>query len=285
MLRLWLSAIIFAVFSPISLGQTESSDKICPAPLVVHLDLHAPSAFALESGQISGMDAELTKTILAHIGCEVSWHTRPMTGARILQRLEQGKIDVMVRASKTPDRESYAFFSRPYRSEIVGVFALKQNNLSSSLTLAEGLDKNLRLIGPASGWYGEEFERLRVKWKARDMYTAYPNAEIATKMLFAKSKRGDLVLADADIFYHYLGEERKALVNRIGPWFRLVPTHLMFSKKTVSDGLIQAVDKSIEQLCDNGTLLKIQSTFRPTEARSDGSILGKCKGQSASSSD
>ena len=165
MLRLWLSAIFFAVFSSISLGQTESIDKICPYPLVVHLDLHAPSAFPLESGQITGMDAELTRTILAHIDCDISWHTRPMTGARILQRLEQGKIDVMVRASKTPERASYAYFSRPYRSEIVGVFALKQNNFPAGMTLSQGLEKNLRLIGPASGWYGEEFERLRADWK------------------------------------------------------------------------------------------------------------------------
>ena len=89
---------------------------------------------------------------------------------------------------------------------------------------------------------------------------------------------GDLVLADADIFYHYLGSDRKELVSRVGPWFRVVPTHLMFSKKTVSDKLIRAVDESIEQLCNDGTLLKIQSAFRPMEAQSDGSVLRKCKG-------
>ena len=79
----------------------------------MHLDLRAPSAYLDNSGQVVGMDTLLTQRILTQAGCQIRWHLTPMTGARILRSLQQGKFDVMIRASKTPKRQQYTFLVKP----------------------------------------------------------------------------------------------------------------------------------------------------------------------------
>ncbi len=241
----------------------EAADVRCDKTLSVHLDLHPPSAFLDDNDQVTGMDALLTQRILTRAGCKVRWHFTPMTGARILRSLQQGEFDVMVRASKTDARQQYAYFSEPYRHEVVALFSRKQLKLPAAFTMADALNQGLRLIGPASGWYGDEFEALRSKWQKKGFYTAYPDAARATDLLFAEPSRGDLVLVDADIFFYYLGEERYDQINLVGNNVLITPALLMFSHGSLDQTDLSAINHAIVQLRQTGELTAIEKSYRP----------------------
>ncbi|GAB3023600.1 hypothetical protein GCM10027098_19740 [Bowmanella dokdonensis] len=244
-----------------------AADKPCDKLLRVHLDLHAPSAY-LDGERILGMDAELVEAILTRAGCRIQWHTVPMTGARILKSLQDGRIDMMIRASKTPRRLQYAYFTRPYRQEVVGLFRRHTTELPSTLTLEQAWQTKLRLIGPASGWYGEEFERYRQQWQQTNLYTAYPDAAVATELLFAHPSRGELLWVDADIFYHFLGPGRRQKVRLLDNYLLNSPAMLMITKSSINSQDLQAINRAIFELSHQGKLSAIEERYRPPELRS-----------------
>lgn len=241
----------------------EAVEIRCDKTLTVHLDLHPPSAYLNDDGQVAGMDAMLAQRILTQAGCKVNWHLVPMTGKRILKSLQQGEFDVMIRASKTIKRQKYAYFSEPYRDEIVGLFSRKQLKLPPIFSMADALEQELSLIGPVSGWYGDKFEILRTKWKEDGSYTAYPDAERATELLFVEPSRGDLLLVDADIFYLHLGKERYEQVKLVGNNLHISPASLMFSHKSLEKSDLIAINQAILLLKQTGELKAIENSYRP----------------------
>ncbi len=241
----------------------EAAESRCDKTLTVHLDLHAPSAYLDSNGQVAGMDALLAQRILTQAGCQVRWHTIPMTGERILRSLQQGKFDVMIRASKTAERQKYAYFSAPYRDEVVGVFSRKQLKLPSTFSMVDVLEQKLRVIGPVSGWYGDKFELLRSKWKQEGYYTAYPDAKRATDLLFIEPSRGHLLLVDADIFYFHLGKERYEQVKLVANNLQISPALLMFSQKSLEKSDLVAINQAILLLQQTGELKAIENNYRP----------------------
>lgn len=243
------------------------AEPICPQPLRVHLDLHAPSAYLGAQGELQGMDTEQVKLILQQAGCSWRFSTTPMTGARILKSLQQGDIDVMIRATDTADRQQYAWFSIPYRQELVALFSRRQQMLPVPFSYAAALSQGLTMIGPASGQYDAEFEHYRPLFKAQNLYTPYPDAFVGTELLFATPGRGDLLLVDADIFYHQLGTARLAQIQLVAGSLTITPAHLMFSKKTVSESTVTAINRAIRILRRDGRLAKIEQSYRPTQLR------------------
>jgi polar amino acid transport system substrate-binding protein len=241
------------------------AESICPEPLRVHLDLHAPSAYLGAQGELQGMDIEQVKLILQQAGCSWRISTTPMTGARILKSLQHGDIDVMIRATVTLDRQQYAWFSIPYRQELVALFSRRQQMLPVPFSYAAAFSQRLTLIGPASGQYDAEFERYRPLFKAQNLYTPYPDAFVGTELLFATPGRGDLLLADADIFYHQLGTARLAQIQLVAGSLTVTPAHLMFSKKTVSAATVAAINHAIQILRRDGRLAAIEQSYRPTQ--------------------
>lgn len=259
-------ALIFTLFMlPWAAHATAAAaaDAVCPKPLRVHLDLHAPSAYHDADGQLRGMDVELVNAIMLAAGCQWRWHVTPMTGARIVKSLQDGEIDLMIRASKNPDRERFARFSQPYRQEVVGLFARTRSDLPEQLTLADALRLGLRMIGPASGWYGIEFEQYRNRFKQQKRYTAYPDAQVGTELLFATPSRGDLVLIDADLFYHFIGPDRIMDIRLASSQLHVTPAHLMASQKTVNLATMAALNKAIRRLQQSGELQRLEQSYRP----------------------
>jgi len=241
----------------------ESAEARCDKTLTVHLDLHAPSAYLDSNGQVAGMDAMLAQRILTQAGCKVEWHLIAMTGERILRSLQQGKFDVMIRASKTVQRQEYAYFSEPYRDEIVGLFSRKQLELPPTISMVDALGQQIRLIGPVSGWYGDKFEVLRSELKKKGDYTAYPDAKRATELLFIEPSRGNLLLVDADIFYLHLGKERHEQVKLVGNNLHISPASLMFSKSSLEKSDLIAINQAILLLQETGELKAIENSYRP----------------------
>lgn len=255
---------LYLLLSLLVLGSSVvASEALCNKELKVHLDLHAPSAYLNDQQRVVGMDADMANLILTEAGCQISWHLLPMTGARIIRSLQDGEFDVMVRASNTAERREYAYFSQAYRQEVVGLFSHKRDGLPASLTLEQAQAEGRRLIGPASGWYGEHFQRLRARWQELNLYTPYPDAAKATELFFARPSRGELVLVDADIFFQNLGPDRYDSVVLNGSSLIVTPAHLMIRKGALDTTDLAAINQAIETLLKEGRLQQLENRYRP----------------------
>lgn len=240
---------------------TEAND--CPTKMRVQLDLAAPASFLGEKGQVAGMDVEMAQAILAEAGCQIEWVTEPMSIERALRLLREGRIDAMTRMSFRTERTRYAHFSEAYRQEVIGLFALEDTPLLAFKTLAEAYEQQVRLIGPASGYFGEEFQVLREPWLASGRMTAYNSATKAARLLFTKPRRGDMILIDADVFYHTISATESKQVLNAGDWLRIAPVHIMFSQQSVSAALVERVNAVIRQRLQRGALAEIERRYRP----------------------
>ncbi len=235
----------------------------CLRGLTVHIDLDAPSSFKMANNDLVGMDVDMLERIAADVKCQIRWHTDEMSGARVLRSIEEGQFDAIIRASLTNDRLRYAHFSIPYRDEVVGLYALRSTQLVAFNNLNEAFRKGLRMIGPAAGFYGEEYDALREPWQQSGRMTQYKNPVTATQLLFIKPPRGDLLLVDADVFFHHVGKQRVDLVFNPANWLRITPAHIMFSKKTVAESTVKRIDSAIQSLQQQGVLMAIEKRYRP----------------------
>ena len=74
----------------------------------------APCSFKLPIGEISGFNSELIRAALTGLNCEARFVE--LLWARALRELEQGRLDILPGGLLTPEREKFAYFSRPVKS-------------------------------------------------------------------------------------------------------------------------------------------------------------------------
>lgn len=244
------------------LASTAGAD-ICPNKIRVQLDLAAPTSYLDAQGAIAGMDVEMLQLILREAGCEIEWTFESMSIERALRQIQGGDVDVITRMSNRPERRRYAHFSEVYRQEVLGLYALKETPLPEFSTLAEAYEKGVRLIAPGAGFFGEELQQVRERWLASGRMTAYDSATYASRLLFTKPRRGDMILIDADVFHHFISDTETEQVVNVGDWLLISPTHIMFSKKTISAELVERINTVIREHRNRGTLAAIERRYRP----------------------
>lgn len=111
----WL-AIVATALAIVSWG----SSALAACELRFGWEPYVPYQFAGAGGEVTGADIVLMRELAAAIGCEVVFKELPW--ARQLLELENGAIDVVMSASRTPERAEYALFSMPYRRAEMAIF-------------------------------------------------------------------------------------------------------------------------------------------------------------------
>ena len=112
-----------------------------------------------ENGKLQGLDVELITAISKIANCNLTWRKLPWK--RHLLEIENGRIDLATGASKNPEREEYAYFSLPYRTESVVLFVRKgETHLFPFENIKDIMNTQFRL-GTTLGYdYGEAFAEL-----------------------------------------------------------------------------------------------------------------------------
>ena len=95
----------------------------CYDGLTVHYSNWPPYHFADEQGNATGLDVEILKHALQVAGCKYDMQFIPWK--RALNALQHGSLDIGIAASKSPERETYGWFSVPYRTEQMVMFMRK----------------------------------------------------------------------------------------------------------------------------------------------------------------
>ncbi|GAB4194133.1 MAG: transporter substrate-binding domain-containing protein [Wenzhouxiangellaceae bacterium] len=210
------------------------------------------------NGEVQGLDIELVSAMAEGAGCELEFERGEWS--QLLQFLQDGRIDLLAGATMVEERESYARFSNPYRTETftlhVGADAVLQGNDLNAL-----LDNGFRL-GLTEGYiYGPQITVLQ------------DNPLMATRIIYApiaeyhfnnlKDGRIDGFLEDP-----YVAE---ATARRHG-WTNLTrelplrfggeEVRLMFSRETVDEAVVERMNRALAEMRSDGSHTEILQQYQ-----------------------
>lgn len=235
------------------------ADEGCSKPVMITSGEWAPYNYVDGNGRYTGMDVELSRAIMQEAGCTLVELGR-MPPSRNTYMFETGKADLMAGASRTPERERQAFFSLPYRTETVRLFASAAvlQRYPSLRTFADVVRERLTILAPRIGWYGAEYHGQLAQLKAGNRLSQFNEMPDGINMMAAG--RAELILGDQASVSHAAARRGLKLVALP---FALVdaPVHMMFNRKTMSASDLRRVDAAIERLRRKGVLERIRRSY------------------------
>lgn len=202
--------------------------------------------------KIVGIGPNLASAIFNDIGFKFNC-TYFSDWNKVLSLGSEGKIDVIVAAYKTPEREESFLYSEPYFSDPISLFSTQD---SFTYSKPEDLIGN-RIAVTAGDSYGKELDEFLAIWGSRGNLTlnVYNTPEQALNSL----QKGE---SDGFLYSAYAG--RKAL--NASPEFKDIkevgivsyqPFYLLISKKSEYVELMPLVNNLITVYKSNGELEKI----------------------------
>ncbi|MFZ5722162.1 MAG: substrate-binding periplasmic protein [Pseudomonadota bacterium] len=198
---------------------------LCDRPLVVNVGDWRPYTWRLANGDAGGIDIDVLRRAAARLQCRLAFVEVPPERAHPL--LEEGRIDILLAASDLPERRRYAWFSAPYRQEVMAVLAARPPQPAPS-SLTAVADSTVILLAPRFGWYGRDYARDRATLQDAGQLQLFDDYAQGIAMLAAG--RGGLILGDERALQYEARAQglslRRLFVTNASP------VHLMFSRRT-----------------------------------------------------
>lgn len=119
----------------------------------------APYSYKASDGEVVGLNADLVRAALKGMRCEAQFVELPW--ARALRELELGRLDILPGAFRTPERDKFAYFSRPVnRSPNVLFIAKRAMGHYKPKTLADLSGTGFRMGAQIGVAYGADYDAL-----------------------------------------------------------------------------------------------------------------------------
>jgi polar amino acid transport system substrate-binding protein len=206
-----------------------------------------------------GLDADLMRAIFKRAGCMLEFVPN-MPNKRQTFYLQSGDIDMQFDASEVKERHDYAWYSLPYRREIIGLFVRKGEAQRFPIRRLNDLAiHNWQVLVPYHGFYGQALEDVLPQLRERRLSYAYVSTSEGVEMLY--HKRADLLVGD---YYSSLYAARQAGLPELEPLPAPVndnAVHLIFSKRTVLQADVAVIDAAIQKLEAEGELRRIAEHY------------------------
>lgn len=235
----------------------------CSKPISVATGHWEPYAYFDERKQFTGIDVDMARAIFREAGCTlVELPQRPTT--RNMMMFETGSIDMMMGASRTPERLRRAWFTAGYRNEKVSMFSLAEGapRYGHIRSFDQFLAGELTMLAPRVGYYGDLYDSHRHSLKRAKRLFQFLDFTQGMRMLGAG--RADFIMGDP------VGVERAAAREGIKvrplPFLLLdAPVHLMLNRATVPESDVRVLDAAIARMRKRGDFDRIRLSWGATE--------------------
>jgi polar amino acid transport system substrate-binding protein len=235
-----------------------------PAPaactLKVGWDPWEPYQYEDASGAVSGMDVEIIRLLARDAGCAPafvrgSWQD-------LLAQVRDGKIDILMGATPTAERQAYARFSPPYRNETFALFTRAEDAAALAPKTLAQLAQTGRRIGVTDGYYyGPIATQLILDEATAGAFAHAPLVELNYTRLVAGEI--DALLDDPFV---------AAAVMRRKGWDQQIVRHpleinsgevsLMYSKAGLDAATIDKLDAALQARRNEGELDRLMARYR-----------------------
>jgi polar amino acid transport system substrate-binding protein len=237
---------------------TQAAPDAGPCRLTMGWDPWEPYHYVDAAGEEKGLDVELVNAIAAGAGCEMRFERD--SWASLLRRVAAGEIDLISGATRTEEREDYAWFSEPYRQETFVLFTrVDHAERFPGGTLRVKLEDGMRLGVTDAYLYGGEVETLRDDPALAESFVVASIGETNVTRLIDGEIDGFL----EDRFVAAAVVRRRGLEGEINAELVVSSNdvRLMFSKSSVDPALIERFNESMARLRADGEFDAIQNRY------------------------
>ncbi|MGV2975014.1 substrate-binding periplasmic protein [Roseibium alexandrii] len=203
-------------------------------------DDYEPFSYIGADGKLTGLDLRFVQQILGEAGCTPQFLDLPFP--RAVVELAAGRIDMMMFASVTAERQNFALFSAPYRNETAGLIIRAHDQGRYPITEVGDLLKLKLLLAHDVGTYrGDLFETFMANPAAKKNIIQVSSSRQSLNML-VKGRINAIVETPAAVFAlaETLGVRDQIAEHPFLLWSE--PVHFMFSRKTVSPDFVAQID-------------------------------------------
>lgn len=206
-------------------------------------DVWEPYQYVDVNNEVGGLDIELISSVTESMGCKAEFVQG--TWVSLLEDLAKGEVDMLLGASKTKDREDFAFFSQPYRSEEFVLYIRTDEPKFREFETIEDFVSNGSKIGVVSEYfYGDQVSNMLDDDDVSEQFVFGIMGEMNVARLLDMDI--DAYLEDSFVGASIL--RRKALENYIEPHSIRIKTgdiYVMFSQESVSEEKVAMFDKAL----------------------------------------
>lgn len=253
MKALWLGLLIAGLL-PVA-AQSECQ-------LRIRWTIDPPFSLQHADGSLGGLQVELAQAAFERMGCKLLWRRLPW--ARALRDLRSGELDVLMGTFNRPEREVYAWFSRPNRVSRNLLFVRSGEHARWDLEQLRDLrDTGFRLGAQIEVSYGAQYDELAADPAFRRRMMFVPHRAALWRML--QLQRIDGVIADewtARYELQKLESGHGIAATRMVVSSR--PVGEAFSKATVKPEFVTRYDQVIETMRRDGSFQAILSRHFPS---------------------
>ena len=220
-----------------------------------------PYSFLDEQQQLIGYRVEFMQQLFARLGCKLEILT-DSPWKRSLMLLENGEIDVLMNASKSADRETFGWFSKPYEDEKLAIFVAAAQRDQLQLTQLADIAAQGYSVGIIRGnFYGPQFGVLFEQQSFRKQVVE----AIDKPALYQFVLRGRVQLY-LDYFPNgllALRDEKleQQIVRYPIPPITIGQVHFILSKKSVSAEFVRQLDVALAGMLQDGTVRRLQHKY------------------------
>lgn len=224
--------------------------------LKVGFDAWEPYHYLGQGQQVVGLDIDILQALAAELSCDLQLEQDTWTV--LLAKLQAGELDLLPGASRSTERESYAWFSEPYRQEQFVLYTRSDTTLDfADIPSLVAAGHKIGLV--SDYYYGEEIDNLY----GSDPQ-AFVNAQIA-ELNMARLSDEDISAVLEDSYVATAMLRRKGWDRNISPHsLRLAPSdvHLMLSKASITESQLADINAAIGRLKQTGALGQLLQQYQ-----------------------
>jgi polar amino acid transport system substrate-binding protein len=226
-----------------------------------------PYTFRGPDGNPAGLSVEVLQEALRRAGCKARWVELPW--ARALVALEGGQLDLLPGALKTPERQKFAYFSRPVnRSPNVLFMAQTAVDKYPIQKLANLMGTDFRLGIQLGVTYGPEYEALQSNPNFVARLSPVTLRRNAWNMMALG--RLDGMIADETTGLVELQQlDLLKTVVKTGLVVSGQPAHVAMSQRTSTPEFVQSLDRALGSMLDDGSFRRMRERYVPCPVAAD----------------
>ena len=227
--------------------------------LTMGFDAWEPYQYMTVGNTVTGLDVELVRAVTAEMQCELnivqgSW-------VELLGLLREGKIDFVLGASVTEDRQTFAYFSEPYRQEQFSLYVRAADVELPIASIQEFINAGHKLGIVNEYYYGDEIAELYASTEFRPQFVGAIISEMNMARLLDEEIDG--LLEDSFVAASIL--RRKGLDELIKPHQVTLgnnDVYVMFSKVSVEEQLVAEFNRGLAAIKQNGLYQQIVQRYQ-----------------------
>ncbi len=223
---------------------TTETEEACE--ITMGWDPWEPYHFSGLGGRVQGLDIDLITAIAERTDCEIEFLQGSWAG--LLRMIRTGELDLLLGATRTDEREEFAWFSDPYREENFSLYVRSaEAEQWSDQSLQDLIEGGFR-IGVTQGYiYTSEITDLQSDPAHGDQFIEAAVGELNFTHLL--DHRIDGFLEDPFVFTaidrrRNWGVEMEPLNLAFGSG----EVHMMFSRESVDESLVQRFNEALAEM-------------------------------------